>query len=35
MNSDEKLEQSCIVKDKGTQFFRVRSLMLSVDLMNE
>lgn len=23
MNSDEKLEQSCIVKEKGTQYFKV------------
>lgn len=23
MNSTEKLEQSCIIKDKGTQYFKV------------
>ena len=24
MNTDEKLEQSCIVKERGTQYFKVR-----------
>lgn len=23
MNTDEKLEQSCIVKERGTQYFKV------------
>lgn len=35
MNSVEKLEQSCIIKDKGTQYFKVSIFTLSVDFMNE
>lgn len=35
MNPVEKLEQSCIVKDKGTQYFKVSIFTLSVDFMNE
>lgn len=37
MNSDEKLEQSCIVKDKGTQYFKVSIFILSYtfDIVND
>lgn len=35
MNSDEKLEQSCIVKEKGTQYFKVSIYKFSIDFMNE
>lgn len=37
MNSDEKLEQSCIVKDKGTQYFKVSIFILCyiVNFMND
>lgn len=31
MNSAEKLEQSAIVKDKGTQYFKVRNNINSAD----
>lgn len=35
MNSAEKLEQSCIVKDKGTQYFKVRISTVSVDFLDK
>lgn len=35
MNSEEKLEQSCIVKEKGTQYFKVSIYTFSIDFMNE
>lgn len=35
MNSDEKLEQSSIVKEIGLQYFKVRIFILSIDFMTE
>lgn len=35
MNSDEKLEQSCIVKEKGTQSFKVSVFTLWADFVKE
>lgn len=35
MNSDEKLEQSCIIKEKGTQSFKVSMFTLCADFMKE
>lgn len=33
MNTDEKLEQSCIVKERGTQYFKVISITQAIILL--
>lgn len=34
MTSEEKLEQSEIVKDKGTKYFKVKNLVMLIILQN-